>query len=459
MVTSPAWQTHLTDQEERNFEALLEFLRIPSVSTAPERRGDVARAATWVADHLHQAGVPEVELLPTGGHPVVYGRWHAANGAPTLLVYGHYDVQPPEPLELWTSPPFEPTIRDGRIYARGAADMKANLLTLIQAVEALARTEGAPPVNLTLLFEGEEEIGSPNLPAVIHAERERLACDVVLSADGGMDGPNSPSLVVALKGLAGCQLDLRTGTTDLHSGSYGATVPNAVQTLVQLLATLHTRDGRVAVEGFYDNVRALTPGERAEIAAVPFDESQFLAEAGASTLWGEPGHTPQERRWARPTLDLNGIWGGFQGEGIKTVTPCAAHAKITCRLVPDQEPDAIIDLIERHIAGHCPPGVETAIRRLPGSARPYALRRDQPALLIAARVLREVYGSEPLIVRTGGTVPVTDVFQRELGADTVTIGFGLPGSRAHAPNEWFRREDVPTAQRTYAAFLSALATL
>ncbi|HEY8447294.1 MAG TPA: dipeptidase [Thermomicrobiales bacterium] len=457
-MTGAAWQAYLDTEYDRHFNELLELLRIPSVSTTPEHRNDVAAAANWVAARLQAAGVPSVSLLETPGHPVVYGRWDVDPSRPTLLVYGHYDVQPPDPLALWDSPPFEPTIREGTIYARGAADMKANLVTLIQGLEAVARTTGRPPVNFIFLFEGEEEIGSPNLPEIVRQRRAELKCDAILSADGGMFGPETPSLVVAFKGIAGCQIDVRTGSTDLHSGSYGAIVPNAVQVLIQLAATMHDKDGRVAVAGFYDRVRPLTDQDRAELAAVPFNEAEFKEEAGVETLWGEPGYTPLERRWARPTLDFNGVWGGFQGDGTKTVTPCEAHLKITCRLVPDQEPDEIVAAIERHVAEHAPAGVNVTVQPMPGSARPFTLRRDDPALAVAKRVLHEVYGREPLMVRAGGSVPITEVFQRELGVGTITIGFGMPGSRSHAPNEWFRVEDFSIARRVYARFFEALGT-
>lgn len=456
MTSGQSWQSYLAGKHDEHFAELLDFLRIPSVSTSPERIDDVAAAATWVADRLTAAGVPEVEILPSAGHPNVYGKWHAAPGKPTLLVYGHFDVQPADPLELWETEPFDPHIRDGLIYARGVADMKTNLLTLIQAVEALAQADGRPPINLTFLFEGEEEIGSPNLPAVVAAERERLACDVALSADGGMAGPDQPALLVGLKGICAVQIDLRTGETDLHSGSYGAAVPNAVQTLVQLASTFHNADGSVAVEGFYDTVRPLSPTERAEIAEVPFDETEFMAEAGVRTTWGEPGYSVTERRWARPTLDFNGIWGGFEGAGTKTVTPCEAHLKITCRLVVDQEPAEIVQLLQRHVERHCPPGVTASVKVEKTGARPYVVNRDRPAMRVASEVLTGLYDKAPWIVRSGGSVPITEVFQRELGVDTVTIGFGLPGSRVHAPNEWFRVDDFDRAREVYASYFDAL---
>lgn len=459
--TTESWERSLREREAAHVAELRDLLTIPSVSTDPERQADVARAAEWVADRLRAAGVPTVEVLATGGHPVVYGDWPAGADRPTVLIYGHYDVQPAEPLELWQTPPFEPTERDGKLYARGSSDMKGNLLTAVQGVEALARagSTGAPPVNVRFIFEGEEEIGSPNLAPFVRAERDRLACDVVLCADGGQYAADRPSLDVSTKGLAGCQIDLRTAAGDLHSGMYGAVVPNAVQALAQLLATFHDDEGRVAVAGFYDAVRDLTAEERAEIAAVPFDEGEYRAQAGVEALRGEPGYAPLERAWLRPTLDLNGVWGGFQGEGNKTVTPCEAHAKVTCRLVPDQEPEAILDLIERHVAAHCPPGATATVTRLPGSARPWAVDRGLPALAAAGKVLAALWGAEPVVIRSGGTIPVLDIFKRELGADTVLFAWSLPGSGAHVPNEWYRLEDFYRGRRAYAALLSALANM
>jgi acetylornithine deacetylase/succinyl-diaminopimelate desuccinylase-like protein len=451
------WETYLADQDDALLASLTEFLRIPSISALPERATDVERAATWVADRLRQIGLPEVALLLTARHPVVFGRWHVADDRPTAMIYGHYDVQPPDPLDLWQSPPFAPEIRDGRIFARGATDDKGNLFAPLAAVEALVRTQGAPPINLLFFVEGEEEIGSPSLPAFVHAERDRLACDFVVAADGSMFGPDTPSLTVSSKGLAACQIDVQTGRSDLHSGQYGAAAPNAVQALVQLTATFHTPDSRVAVAGFYDAVGELSPEERAEIAAVPFDPEAFRESLEAPALWGEPGYSVLERRWVRPTLDLNGFWGGFQGAGVKTVTPCAAHTKITCRLVPDQDPEDILSLIERHVGMHCPQSAHATVTRFPGSSRPFSIRRDHPALACAGTALRELYGKDPLVVRAGGTLPVAAVFQRELGVDTVFFAWGMPGNQIHAPNEWMRLEDLRRAMRGYCLYLSALA--
>ncbi|ACM06649.1 dipeptidase [Thermomicrobium roseum] len=450
---------YLAEHEAEHLQALGDLLRIPSVSALPQHQADVQRAAEWVAARLRAIGVPEVRLLETERNPIVFGHWPVDPSLPTALVYGHYDVQPPDPLELWETPPFEPTLRDGRLYARGASDDKGNLFAALCGIEALVRIIGHPPINLKFFFEGEEEIGSPSMAAAIRQYRELLACDVVISADGGMYGHDQPSLTLSSKGICACQVDLRTAATDMHSGQYGAVIANAVQTLVQLAATFHTPDGRVAVAGFYDKVRELSPEERAEIAAVPFDPDEFLANVGAKALWGEPGYTPLERAWARPTLDLNGFWGGFQGEGIKTVTPCEAHLKITCRLVPDQDPEEILDLIERHVQAHCPPWAEVRVTRFPGSARPFAIRRDHPALAAAREVLRELYGKEPLMTRVGGTIPVAELFQRELGADMLFFAWGMPDNRVHAPNESYRLEDFRTMARAYVRLLPRLATV
>jgi acetylornithine deacetylase/succinyl-diaminopimelate desuccinylase-like protein len=406
---------------------------------------------------MRSIGVPEVELLEGGGHPLVFGRWLVQPGAPTAMIYGHYDVQPPDPLELWQTGPFEPTVRDGNLYARGAADNKGNVVAVLQAVEALVRTGGKPPVNLVFFFEGEEEIGSPTVSAIVRAERERLACDVVISADGVMYGVDHPSLTLSTKGMLKGEIHLRTSEHDLHSGLYGAATPNAVQSMAQLLATLHTKDGAVAVEGFYDQARALSDAERAETAEVPFEEAVFLAESGAKATWGEPRYTVLERLWLRPQLDLNGMWGGFQGSGSKTVTPCEAHAKFTCRLVAGQEPAEILRLIRAHVERHCPAWVTAEVTGGEGSAYAFEIRRDHPTLLAAAATLRELYGKEPLKIRLGGTLPIAEVFQHELGAEMVFFAWEQPDNNLHAPNEFVRLSDLATARRAWCALLTRLA--
>ena len=451
------WEAYLAANEQAYLDELIEFLRIPSISTDPEHKDDVRAAAEWVAARMRKAGIPEVEIAESGGHPNVIGRWDAGAGKPTVLIYGHYDVQPAVPLELWETPPFEPTIRGDRLYARGSSDMKANLLTTLHAIEALGVTEGGPPVNVIFFFEGEEEIGSATLPAFVEANKERFRCDVVLSADSGMDGPNSPVLVTALKGVVGCQIDVKTGDTDLHSGGFGASVPNANQVIAQLAATFHTADGQVAIKGFYDDVIALTDRDRADIAMGDDSLRAMIEDSGVYTTWGEAGYSETERVFARPTLDLNGLWGGFTGNGAKTVTPCEAHLKLTCRLVPDQDPDRILDLIRSHVETHLYPGVKYTLIPLNGAAFPFAIDRDHPAMVKTGEVLKAIYGADPLYVRVGASVPVTGIFQRTLNADTVELGFSQPGSGAHAPNEWWRIADLPLGSRVYCSVLKALA--
>jgi acetylornithine deacetylase/succinyl-diaminopimelate desuccinylase-like protein len=457
MTESTSWKGLLEEREEAHLDELLALLRIPSVSTDPDRAIDVRATADIVRQRLLKAGVPTVDIVDTPLHPVVIGEWLVDESKPTVLIYGHYDVQPEEPIDLWETPAFEPTIRDGRIYARGSSDMKGNLLTAVQGVEALAESHGGqPPVNVKFIFEGEEEIGSPNFREVVRANKDRLAADAVLSADGGQFGPDTPSLTASLKGLGGCQVNLRTANTDLHSGMFGAKVPNAVQAVVQLAATFHDKDGRIAIDGFYDNVVDLTDDERAEIALVAEDEGALKEQLGIDSLWGEPGWTSREREWGRPTLDLNGIWGGFQGQGIKTVTPSEAHLKITCRLVPNQTPESVVEMIRQHVERNRPPGSTVEVVALPGSATPSSVDRNNPVHKAAEKVLTELFGTPPVITRAGGTIPATGIFQDELGIDTVNYAWSVPGSGAHAPNEWYRIEDFMRGRQGYAALLDYL---
>jgi acetylornithine deacetylase/succinyl-diaminopimelate desuccinylase-like protein len=450
------WQTYLDERRNSYLDELIEFLRIPSISSLPAYAPQVERAAEWVANRLRRAGIEDVAILPTAGHPVVYGSWLHAAGKPTILIYGHFDTQPVDPLDQWTNPPFEPVIRDGRVYARGASDDKGNMLIPILAVEALLQSTGTLPVNVKFFCEGQEEIGSPNIPAFLQSERERFACDLVLSADGGQWTEQEPHLVVGLKGLAGLQIDIRGARTDLHSGLYGGAVQNPIHALIRLLDTMRAPDGTITVPGFYDDVRSLTSADRALIAQVPYDEQAFQNEIGVPGLFGEPGYSTLERIWARPTLEINGIWGGFQGEGVKTVLPNAAHAKITCRLVADQEPARIVDLLTAHVHAHAPVGVEVTATPLPASARPYLLQPDHWGNRAAHHVLAELYGREPYYTRMGGSIPVCDLFRTNLGADTVLFGFGLPDEQFHAPDEFFRLDSFERGQRAYALLLEEL---
>ncbi len=450
---------YLDEHRDRHLEELKELIRIPSVSALPEHRADMRRTAEWLAEHLRCLGAPEVAVIDTEGHPVVCAEWPAAPGQPTALIYGHYDVQPPDPLDRWETPPFEPTVRGERLYARGACDDKGNLFMALKGLEAVMAVHGRPPLGVKCFFEGEEEIFSPSLPGFVRAHRDRLLADVAICADGPQWSLDTPSLCVGSKGICKAQIDLRTANTDLHSGQAGAAVPNAIERLARLVSSFHTPDGRVAVQGFYDSVRDLTPAERAEIARVPFDERQFAAGLDLPALWGEPGYSALERIWARPTVDFNGFWGGFEGEGSKTVTPCEAHVKVTCRLVPNQEPDAILDLLEAHVRANCPPGATVTFSRQAGSSRPFGVSPERPALRRAGEVLHAIYGKPPLITRLGGTLPIAEVFQEQLGVDTVFFGFGLPDDRVHAPNESFHLTCFDRARRAHAAYLLALTDL
>jgi acetylornithine deacetylase/succinyl-diaminopimelate desuccinylase-like protein len=452
------YRRYLAANRQRHLDELCAWLRIPSVSTLPEHAADMAAAARWTAEAMRAVGLENVAVLPTGGHPLVYGDWLHAPGGPTLLVYGHYDVQPADPLDVWQTPPFEPAIRDGRLYARGATDDKGQAFLHLKAVEALTAVDGQPPLNLRFLIEGEEECASANLEAFVRRERARLACDVAVVSDMPMLGPDTPSLCESLRGITTLEVTVRTGRSDLHSGLYGGVAPNALHVLCALLARLHDDEGRVAVPGFYDAVRPLTPAERAAYAALPFDEAAFRREVGAPELTGERGFTILERLWRRPTLELNGIGGGFQGEGTKTVTPCTAHAKISCRLVPDQDPDAIAALVAEHLRRLCPPTASVAVTPQ-GGGHPAITPRDHPAMQAAARAMAAAYGKPPVFAGMGGSVPVVPLLQRELGATVVMAGFGLPDENLHAPNEFFTLANFDRGLLTLCLFYRELAAL
>jgi acetylornithine deacetylase/succinyl-diaminopimelate desuccinylase-like protein len=450
------WQSYLDTHRERFLDELFAFLRIPSISSLPEHAGDVETAARWVEDRMKAAGIESVEILPTGGHPVVYGDWLYAPGQPTVLIYGHFDTQPVDPLDLWESPPFEPTLRNDRIYARGATDDKGNMFVPIVVTEALLKTAGALPVNVKFLFEGQEEIGSPQLPDFVAGQRERLECDLILSADGGQWREDQPCLVMGTRGLAAVFIDVQGPEHDLHSGTYGGTVANPIHALSYILGTMHDEKGRVTVDRFYDDVRPLTEEERDATARIPFDKEEYLREIGAVDLFGEDGYTPLERVWARPTLEVNGIYGGFQGAGVKTVLPSTAHAKISCRLVPDQDPAVIAERVITHVERVAPPGVRVTAKRAESGAVPYRVPPDHPGLEPSASVLRELYGKDPFQVSMGGTIPANGIFLRHLGAYTLVFAFGLPDERAHSPNEFFRLSSYERALKAYARILERL---
>ncbi|MFO7266188.1 MAG: dipeptidase [Bacillota bacterium] len=451
------YEAYLQEHRDRHVQELVEFLRIPSVSALPKHAADVRRAAQWTADSLRRIGVPRVEIWETGGHPAVFGEWIVDEKLPTYLIYGHFDVQPVDPEHLWETPPFEPTLKDGRLYARGAADDKGCVFIPIKAVEALAAVDGRPPVNVKFLIEGEEEIGSPHLPGLLKARAEELRCDAVLCADGGFYRVQQPDITVGSRGICALQIDVKGAKGDLHSGSYGGAIQNPLHALAAIIASFRSPDGKVLVEGFYDDVRELTPREKEELARVPFDEAKFLAEIGVSEPFGEPGYSTLERLWTRPTLEVNGMWGGFQGEGTKTVLPSEAHAKITCRLVPDQDPQKVLDAIEAHVRKHTPPGVTVTVTKYAGSAPAYLMLPDHPVLEKAKAVLAEVYGEEPVLTRTGGTLPVAAMVKSILKTDFIFFSFSDPDTQVHAPNEFFRLESFDKGVRCYVKLLNRLA--
>ncbi len=448
---------YLQNARPRQLEELLEFLRIPSVSTDPERRGDVRRAAEFVRVGLERAGL-SARIMETAGHPVVYAERVGDADAPTVLVYGHYDVQPPEPLELWTSPPFEPVVTDEKIVARGASDDKGQVYAHVKGAEALLATQGALPVTLKFLVEGEEEIGSPSLGAFIETHRDLLAADVVVISDGAMAAPGVPTITYGLKGLAYAEVRVRGAAMDLHSGAFGGGVPNPINGLAKMIAALHDDTGRVAVPGFYDAVQEITDAEREAFKRVPFDESEFAEDLDLTATPGEAGYTVLERLWARPTLDVNGIGGGFQGAGAKTVIPAKAMAKISCRLVPDQRPDDVFEKLRDYLLELAPPGLTVEVENLHGG-EPALTPLESPAVKAAASALREVYDQEPIFARTGGTIPVVSTFQKALGADVVLVGLGLESDRAHSPNESFDLVNYYRGIETSAALLEALGKL
>jgi acetylornithine deacetylase/succinyl-diaminopimelate desuccinylase-like protein len=451
-----SWENYLQERRQQYLEELLEFLHIPSISSLPEHKDDVQQAAQWVSARLQRAGMEDVQVLATGGHPVVYGQWLHADGKPTILIYGHFDTQPVDPLDLWSQPPFEPVVKENKVYARGATDDKGNMLIPILAVEALLNTGESLPVNVKFFFEGQEEIGSPQLPEFIASHRDLLSCDLILSADGGQWEEDQPLLNLGLRGLGAVQIDVQGARSDVHSGSYGGTFLNPIHALASLLDTMHSTDGKISVDGFYDDVSTITDIERSHIAAVPYNDAEFKKELGVKEPFGEPGYSTYERTWIRPTLEVNGIWGGFQNEGIKTVIPSAAHAKISCRLVPDQEPAKIIQLLKAHVEKHAPQGVRVTVSEIPGTADPYVIPLDHPGNQAAQAVHNQLYGKTPYYVRMGGSIPVCSMFLSELGAYTVNFAFGLKDENVHAPDEFFRLSSFERGQKAYCMLLNRL---
>ena len=453
---APDLSDFLAKNEQRNQEQLFDFLRIPSVSAKSEHNADTARAADWVAQSMRDIGM-QASVHATAGHPVVVGEWRDAGpSAQTILVYGHYDVQPAEPLELWTSPAFEPTIRDGKLFARGSVDDKGQLFLHIKALEAHLKTRGKLPVNVIVLAEGEEEVGSVNLEAFIEARAAELKCDAVVISDSTMFAPGLPSILSSLRGMAYFEINVVGPSGDLHSGMYGGAVVNPAMALARILATLHDEDGRIAIEGFHDAI-APWPGQVLEqMRTLPFDEEHFRAETGASKLGGEKGYTVLERLWTRPTCEVNGLLSGYTGEGAKTVLPSKAMAKVSCRLVPDQDPAEIEKLMRAHVERVAPQGVTATVTHLHGG-KPWRAELTGPIFEAANKALTAAFGKEPVITGEGGSIPVVGDFQRILGAPVLLIGFGLPGENAHAPNEWMSVENFVVGTRAIAALWDELA--
>lgn len=447
--------TPFPDPATADLDLLFEFLRFPSVSTKPNHAPQMQACARWITDQLNRGGF-QAELIGTGGHPAVLARGPEVPGRPTVLIYGHYDVQPEEPVDQWTTPAFSPAIRNKRVFARGATDNKGQILAHILGAIRMLREEGSLPVNLIFLIEGEEEVGSTNLADLIRARRNDLRCDVVAISDTGMVAEGHPTLTRSLRGIAAMEVFLRGPSTDLHSGIFGGAVVNPATALVRLLASLHDDRGRIAVPGFYDDVVAPDPAERAALAALPVTDSDYQRETGAPVLGGEAGYTSTERIGIRPTAEINGLTSGYQGDGTKTVLPALASAKLTFRLVPNQKPDRVLSLVEVHFQNNLMPGVEMEIIRGHGGL-PYVLDTRNPWCAAALRALELTFGRPPALMREGGSIPIVQTFRELLGADTLLLGLAAPDCRAHAPDENFPLASFEAGIRLHANLLRELA--
>lgn len=447
---------YIENNRDRYLDELKEFLRIPSISTDPQRKEDVKRAAEFVAGQLRDAGMQQVELFPTPGHPIVYGERLEDPSKPTVLVYGHYDVQPVDPIDLWEFGPFDPTVRNGELFARGAADDKGQVFIHFKSAEAYVKTEARLPLNLKYFIEGEEEVGSPHLDEFIEAHKDLLKADVVVVSDTTMFARGIPSLCYGLRGLVYLQIDLSGPNQDLHSGSFGGTVANPAFVLAQMLASLKDDQGRVTIPHFYEDVRELTERERQEFAALPFDEPTYRRDLGVRELSGEEGYSPLERVWARPTFEINGLLSGFTGEGAKTVLPSKAMAKVSMRLVPDQKPEKIEELFENHIRAIAPRSVDVKVTRMHGG-KAWVASLDHPALVAAANALEKGFGRRPVFQREGGSIPVVATFAERLNIPSVLMGIGLPDENAHAPNEKLDLGNFYAGIKSSAYFLEEFA--
>jgi len=445
--------------QPRLLDELLGFIAIPSVSTDPAYAAAMTAAADLLLARLRRIGLRDARLLDGGGHQAVYGAWTEAAGAPTILIYGHYDVQPPAPLEAWRSPPFAPTIRDGRIYGRGASDDKSPLWIAVSALEAWLAVHGRLPVNVKVLLEGEEEIGSAGLPAIMAAHRGLLAADVLVSADGGRWRAAPPTVNTNSRGIVALEVHVRTAGHDLHSGRFGGPVGNAPMVLARLLAGLHDADNRVAVAGFFDGLQPPTNADFAGMAALGFDAAAFFADIGARPGAMEPGVELLESLWLRPTLEVNGLWGGYTGAGGKTVIPAEAHAKISCRLGPGQDPERVAAALQAHLAAQVPDWADLEVEQTEPGTQAYAVPEDDPFLHAVERVIEQVHGVKPLRVGIGGTLPISAMAKQALGLETVTLSYAVADENIHAPNEFFRLSSLDDGLKAWTRLLAEVGAM
>lgn len=429
-------KNYISSNYDRYIEELKEFLRIPSVSTMPEHKNDIQKAASFVAGKLKEAGLSRAEVIQTEGHPVVYGEWLGAPGKPTVLIYGHYDVQPVDPIDLWNSPPFEPVIKDGKIWARGATDDKGQMFMHIKSVEAYFKTIGSLPLNVKFIIEGEEEIGSEHLTIFLKQNKDLLKCDAVLISDTSLYAPSVPTVTYGLRGLCYMEVEVTGPNRDLHSGSFGGAVANPINVLSSMIASLQDKNGKILIPGFYDDVRKLTAKEKESYKKLKFSDKQYAKELGVSELQGEKGFTTLERLWARPTLDCNGIWGGFTGAGAKTVIPSKAFAKISMRLVPDQDPKKVARMFAQYFKSIAPKSVKVNVKSLHGGY-PVVVPLEHKATNSAAIAMEKAFGKKTVYMREGGSIPVVVDFVKTLKAPAVLMGLGLDSENLHSPNEHF----------------------
>lgn len=447
---------HLDARQPEIVDWLKAFLRIPSVSADPSFAPHMHEARRFLLERLQRIGLSGVRLLDGGGEPAVYGEWNGAPGQPTLMVYGHYDVQPADPLDQWHTPPFEPTEVDGRLYGRGTSDVKGSTAIALEVIASFLAVQGRCPVNIKVFLEGEEETGSPSLRTIVERHRALLQADAVLSADGGRASADVPTINTGARGNAQLEVRLRTAHKDLHSGRYGGGVRNALHEMARLVASLHHPDGGVAVEGFHDGAASPTERQRADTAAFPYDETAFFSDVGGSAH-GEPGYTARERITLRPALDVNGLWGGYTGGGGKTIVPCEAQAKLTTRVVAGQDPRAVIHAVLHHLQRHCPPGCTLDVVAMNDGSPASTLAPHHPLVSAAEAVLERESGLRPIHVRLGASVPVTAIFKEMLGIDTLMFGFNLPDEDVHAPNEFFRLASIRQGTRAWTLLLAELA--